>query len=332
MSATDSGMRALDPDRSARGVSDGAELPAHASPTYYDRPLLKKPHWEWEVITYLFLGGVMGGSGILVALADEDGDDAALARTARYTAFVLAATCPVVLIKHLGRPERFLNMLRIFKYKSVMSMGVWGLIGFSAPATIAAAAQLARDGVFPRPLGFVRHFAPRVVVNPALLVLGGFISGYTGVLLSATAIPLWATGKRHIPVMSVCSGLAGACAANNALLAIFGGNASTSHKLDRLETVAAFAELATLVAFRAHAGDTGKPMFAGPRGAKLRDVTAIGGIVAPALLNALPFHARWKTVLASALTLAGGYVLRETLIEAGKESADDPRVSSRQPV
>jgi hypothetical protein len=51
----------------------------------------------------------------------------------------------------------------------------------------------------------------------------------------------------------------------------------------------------------------------------------------PTLLNLVPAHARWKTLVASGLTLAGAYVLRETLIEAGKESADDPRVSSRQP-
>jgi formate-dependent nitrite reductase membrane component NrfD len=331
MSAIETGMRAFDPDRSGRGVSDGAELPAHLPPTYYDRPLLKKPHWEWEVILYLFLGGVMGGSGMLVALADERGDDAALARNARYLCFVLASTCPIVLIKHLGRPERFLHMLRIFKTKSVMSMGVWGLIGFSAPATAAAAAQLASDGRLPRPLGFLRHVAPRVIANPALLALGAFISGYTGVLVSATANPLWATGKRHIPAMSVCSGLAGACAANGALLAIFGGNAATQRKLDRLEAVAGLAELAVILSFRSHAGAIGNPMFAGRRGAKLRTMTLTGGIVVPTLLNLVPFHARWKTVLASALTLAGGYVLRETIIESGKESADDPRVSSRQP-
>ena len=95
--------------------------------------MLKKPHWEWEVISYLFMGGVMGGSGILIFIADSV-HDAALKRSARYVAFGLAATCPLVLIKHLGRPERFHHMLRIFKLKSVMSMGVWGLIAFSAPA------------------------------------------------------------------------------------------------------------------------------------------------------------------------------------------------------
>ena len=331
MSISKAELRALDPDASTRGVGDGAELPPRAPATYYDRPLLKKPHWEWEVVTYLFMGGVMGGSGILVALADEEGDDEALARSARYVAFALAATCPLVLIKHLGRPERFLNMLRIVKFKSVMSMGVWGLIAFSLPATAAAAAQLVRDGLLPEAFDFVHALAPRALTNPAQLVLGAFIAGYTGVLLSATANPLWATGKRHIPALSVCSGLAGACAANNAVLALFGGNVATARKLDRLEAVAGLAELAVILSFRSHARDVGKPMFAGTRGARFRTLTLFGGILMPTLLNLVPVHARWKTLVASAMTLVGGYILRETLIEAGKESADDPRVSSRQP-
>ncbi len=325
-------LRSLNPDASGIGVSDGARLPAHAPPTYYDRPLLKKPHWEWEVILYLFMGGVMGGSGILVMLADEDGDDAALARNARYLAFVLASTCPIVLVKHLGRPERFLHMMRIFKVKSVMSMGVWGLIGFSLPATAAAAGQLARDGVLPERLAFVRHLAPRAITNPLHAVLGAFIGGYTGVLISATAIPIWATGKRHIPIMSIASGVASACAANAALLALFGGNATTERKLEKLEAVASIAELATILAFRAHAKDVGKPMFTGKIGKKLVERTLIGGIAIPTLLALLPVHAKWKTLVSSALTLVGGYVLRESLIESGKESADDPRVSSMQPL
>jgi formate-dependent nitrite reductase membrane component NrfD len=318
----------LNPDASFRGASNGEPLPAHASPTYYDRPLLKRPHWGWEVIVYLFMGGVMGGSGILAALADEDGDDRELARSARYLAFALAATCPAVLVKHLGRPERFLHMMRIVKFKSVMSMGVWGLIGFSLPAAAAAAAQAGEDGVLP---DVFRYIAPRRLVGPAQALLGAFIAGYTGVLISATAIPVWAIGKRFIPAFSVCSGVAGACAANAAILALTDGSERTFRKLERLELVASLAELGLLLGFERHAGELGKPMYGGERGAKLRTWTMIAGIGVPSLLNVIPVHARWKTLLASALTLFGGYVLRETLIEAGKDSADDPKAAARQP-
>ena len=324
-------MRDLDPDNARFGVA-GVALPARGEATYYEQPLLKKPHWEWEVVTYLFLGGIMGGSGILAALADEDGEDAELARSARYVAFVLASTCPVVLIKHLGRPERFLHMLRVVKFKSVMSMGVWGLIAFSLPATAGAAAQAARDGLLPKRLRFVRALGPRAVTDPLSALLGAFIAGYTGVLLSATAIPVWAIGKRHIPALSACSGVAGACALNAALLELGGNpNPITRRRLERLELAASLAEAALLLDFRRHAGRLGDPMFASDRGRKLGIATLRGGIALPSLLALLPFHARWKTLLGSALTLIGGYVLRETLIEAGKDSADDPRAAARQP-
>lgn len=319
-------VRVLNPDSSFRGAAEGGDLPAHA-PTYYEQPLLKKPHWGWEVITYLFLGGVMGGSGMLTLLADRH-EDVRLERTARYVSFVLAAACPLVLIKHLGRPERFHHMLRIVKFKSVMSMGVWGLLAFSVPATLGAVAQLASDGLGPRPL---RYIGPRWLIGPPLALLGAFIAGYTGVLISATAIPLWAIGKRYIPAFSVCSGMAGACAANGALLALTADSPKTVRKLERLELIASLAELALIKGFERHAADIGKPMFGGTRGKKLRTYTIRLGIIVPAVVNLLPFHARWKTILASAMTLCGGYVLRESLIEGGKDSADDPRAASRQP-
>ena len=45
-------------------MSDQLEPPGREDivPTYYERPLLKKPHWEWSVVIYLFFGGMMGGS------------------------------------------------------------------------------------------------------------------------------------------------------------------------------------------------------------------------------------------------------------------------------
>jgi formate-dependent nitrite reductase membrane component NrfD len=318
------------PDASGRGAFNGAgDLPAHVPATYYDRPLLKKPHWEGEVIAYLFLGGIMGGSGILAMLCDDHPEhDEELARIVRYSAFVLAPASPGILLLHLGRPERFLHMLRIFKLKSVMSMGVWGLIGFSIPATLAASAQAARDGILSP---WLDALVPRRVTDVLLGFLGAFIVGYTGVLLSATAIPVWAIGKRYIPAFCVCSGVAGACALNAAVLALSSNNERSQRKLERLELLAGAAEFVLLEAFRRHAGPIGEPMFGGKRGAKLRTVTQILGIVAPAALNLLPFGGRAKTLLTSVLTLAGGYVLRETLIEGGKASADDPRAASRQP-
>jgi formate-dependent nitrite reductase membrane component NrfD len=263
-----------------------------------------------------------------VLIADDRPEaDADLARCARYASFVLSAACPLVLIAHLGRPERFLNMLRIVKFKSVMSLGVWGLVSFSSVAGAAAAGQLARDGVLP---GWIAALAPRSITNLLAGLIGAFMAGYTGVLLSATAIPLWGVGKRFIPALSVCSGVAGACALNGAILTLTGSD-RTRHKVERLELIASTAEFVLLEAFRRSAGPLADPMFTGARGRKLRRFTQVAGILAPAVLGRLPFGGRTKALFAGALTLAGGYVLRETFIEAGKASADDPRAASRQP-
>lgn len=303
-------------------------------PGYYDRPLLKRPHWEWNVVTYLFLGGIMGGSGMIAALAQRSQDEP-LARTSRYLSFALAAACPAVLISHLGRPERFLHMMRVVKFKSPMSMGVWGLIGYSGIAALTASAQLSRDGNLP---AWIARVEPKPVAVAAQALLGAFIAGYTGVLLSATAIPLWAKGKIHIPALSVCSAVAGACAANSLFLAGRTNAANTLHRLERLEAIASIGELAIVAHFAITSGSTGRPMFSGTRGKRFLALTAGAGIAAPLAINALA-EARGKrgrqpllTLAASALTLLGGYILRETLIEAGKASADDPREASVQPV
>ncbi len=318
----------LSPDASFRGASSGGDAPAQEV-GYYGAPVLKRPHWGWSVVTYLFLGGIMGGSSVIVGLADQrDEGGRRIARNGRYLNLALALACPAVLISHLGRPERFLHMLRIVKVKSPMSLGVWGLVAYGNLAGFAAVAQAARDGLLPR---WLRFLSPGRSTDGALALLGAFIASYTGVLLSATAIPLWAKGKRHIPPLFVFSGVAGACATHAALLSLQPGGERARRKLERLELVAGLCELATLLTFQRHAGSLGAPLFEETRGQRLRTYTIAGGIVAPALLNLLPFGGRGKTLLTSALTLVGGYILRESVIEAGKLSADDPKAAFAQP-
>jgi formate-dependent nitrite reductase membrane component NrfD len=170
-------------------------------------------------------------------------------------------------------------------------------------------------------------------------LLGGFIMAYTGVLLSATAIPLWGKGKYHIPAMSVASALGGACALNSIALSLDRNGTSARHKLEKLEICCALVELAVLLHFRSYAGSTGKPMFEGDRGERLQTWTIGAGIIGPVVLNLPSVLSRrnkkrpslLRTLAAGALTLAGGYILRETLIEAGKASADDPVQAFVQP-
>jgi hypothetical protein len=127
---SDAPPRVPQPDDAFAGASPQAGFPE--APTYFDRPLLKAPHWGWNVVAYLFVGGITGGLGIVAAVARGDrAEDLRLRRAARFAGLALASASPILLISHLGRPERFLNMLRIVKFKSPMSMGVWGLLLYS---------------------------------------------------------------------------------------------------------------------------------------------------------------------------------------------------------
>jgi formate-dependent nitrite reductase membrane component NrfD len=304
--------------------------------TYFDLPVLRKSHWGWEIVLYFFLGGASAASAGLSMLADRPGGDAKLVRNGRYTALAGSALSSVLLVKDLGRPERFLNMMRIVKLKSPMSVGVYTLISFSSNAGLAAASQLYADGVLPFDVGAL---IPKPLRVAAFAVSSAYLALYTGVLLAATAIPVWFTGRRHIPAIFVLSGVTTGCALQSLLLALAGGDHRTSKRLETLELISAVGEAALLRDYERRAGDAGKPLFAGARGNRLKTWTLGLGIAVPALLN-LPSvlsrrpaekpH-RVRTLLASVLALAGGYVLREAMIEAGRDSADDPRAYLRHP-
>ncbi|MDP9024716.1 MAG: polysulfide reductase NrfD [Candidatus Eremiobacteraeota bacterium] len=326
-------MRSADrPDDAFEGAAPRDEFAA--SPTYFERPMLKAPHWEWNVITYLFLGGIMGGLGLIALLCDPRNDaERRLRRSARFSSLALAAVNPAILITHLGRPERFLHMMRIVKLKSPMSLGVWGLVLYSGAAGANAVRELAEMGVIPRSF---RAISPKALTGVQAL-LGAFMAGYTGVLLSATANPFWGSGKRHIPAACVASGAASACALASIISALE-GNSHAIEKLERLEMVAGAAEILILYDFARTSGAYGGPMFAGALGRRLRTTTMLSGTLIPIVLNTLGSVVKLpkrldaaRTMCASLLTLTGGYVFRQCLIEAGKLSARNPRAAFRQP-
>src|SRR2546426_4233470 len=124
----------------------GSPFPMASPDTgYYGIPLLKKPAWTWEIPLYFFVGGAAGAAAVVGAIADYTGADRRLVRDARWIAAAGAVISPALLISDLGRPSRFLNMLRVFKPQSAMSVGAWTLVGFSAGASTAAFAQFLRD-------------------------------------------------------------------------------------------------------------------------------------------------------------------------------------------
>ena len=85
--------------------------------------------WTWEVPVYFWFGGIAAGSSFVALACDLAGDHRS-ARIARRVALGALMPSPPLLIMDLGRPERFYNMLRIFKPRSPMSMGAWCLSVF----------------------------------------------------------------------------------------------------------------------------------------------------------------------------------------------------------
>src|SRR5579884_1468172 len=106
----------------------GAPFP-QATPEsgYYGLPLLKEPQWTWQIPIYFFVGGAAGAAAVVGAVADWAGADVKIVRDARLIAASGAVLSGALLIGDLGKPGRFLNMLRVFKWRSPMSMGAWVL-------------------------------------------------------------------------------------------------------------------------------------------------------------------------------------------------------------
>jgi formate-dependent nitrite reductase membrane component NrfD len=163
---------------------------------YYGLPTLKQPVWTWEVPAYFFVGGAAGAAATIAAAARVAGGRPELVRDARWIAAAGGAISPPLLVADLGRPERFLNMLRVFKLQSPMSVGAWTLVAFSNAAGAAAFADWidrASNGRIP----------VRVIGNAAetlAAATGLVLSTYTGVLIGATAIPAWSENVRILPV------------------------------------------------------------------------------------------------------------------------------------
>src|SRR3954454_7369154 len=144
--------------------------------------MMKAPVWTWEVPLYFWFGGMAAGASFVGLACDIAGDEHS-ARIARRVALGALLPSPPLLIKDLGRPELFYNMLRIFKPRSPMSMGSWCLTVFGGLVSAAVGADL---------LG-----RPRVArgLGAANAVVGGYLGSYTGVLLASTAVPLWARSR-----------------------------------------------------------------------------------------------------------------------------------------
>ena len=194
-----------------RGV-DVVGGPIPRKPGYYGQPVVKPPVWTWEVPLYFFCGG-MGGMSAVTALGGVLFDHLALAGTAMWIAAVAGAVLsPILLIMDLGRPHLFLNMLRVFKHRSVMSMGAWILTAFGTSAVAGLIAlELHAHQIFPGTLDQLLRFAAGIFIFVSA-IFGTLLATYTGVLIGATAIPAWFLHRTFLPIHFGTAGLGSAAA------------------------------------------------------------------------------------------------------------------------
>jgi formate-dependent nitrite reductase membrane component NrfD len=314
-------------------------------PTYYDYPVLKAPIWRWEIVWYFFLGGLAAGCYVIASIATFFGsqEDRVVARTGYYLSLLALLACPPLLIKDLGRPKRFLNMLRVFKVKSPMSMGVWGLVTFSIFSSATAMIQAARDGILGKWWGarWLAKIPQRLLAIPGSF-FGLFLGGYTGVLLAATSIPLWSRSKL-LGAVFISSAMSTSSALISLILRVVGAPAQTLHKLEQMEWLNMLIELIGLLAFLRSSGRAARPLVgtaSTEQGITFWRFMLGGGLIAPWLIQTillLGHHSR-KTasrqqqkggvgLIVSALVLLGGYFLRRTIINAGHVSSQDARTT-----
>ena len=193
-----------------RGV-DVAGGPIPRKPGYYGQPVIRPPDWTREIPIYFFVGGLAGMSAV-IALAGVIFHHFDVALAAMWVAAIGVVLSPILLILDLGRPRLFINMLRVFKPQSAMSMGAWILTAFGAcvvPGLIVL--ELHVLGSFN---GATDQF---LRVASGLLILGSAIFGtllatYTGVLIGATAIPAWFLHRLLLPIHFGTAGLGSAAA------------------------------------------------------------------------------------------------------------------------
>lgn len=307
-----------------RGRGERAVVPDVELRSYHGQPVVKPMPWKHEIPAYLFLGGVAAASGMIGAGAHATGRPV-LRRNARLTAMTAVVLSGGALVADLGRPERFLNMLRTVKLTSPMSVGTWILSGFSAFAGLATAAEVDRmlgagSGGRGLPVvgGLVRTLEP--VGSLGSFAFGPPLASYTAVLLSDTATPLWFESRRELPFVFVSSA---AMAASGIQLALTPrAEAGPVRRLAALGAVGDY--LAVAAAERRLAEvEVDEPLHTGAPGRMMRLAKVL--TVAGGAGTLLAGRSR-PVAVASGLALAAASALtRFAVVEAGIHSAEDPR-------
>ena len=277
------------------------------SDSYYGRPIVKQPVWKPEVAVYFWTGGIAGASSVLHGVARLTGNEP-LARRALFIGAAADAVSPALLVSDLGRPERFLNMMRVFKVTSPMSVGSWILLVSGGASNTAAVLEL---------LGILRPV--KRLAELVAFVSGPPLATYTGALLANTAIPVWSEARDELPWLFGSS--ATACAGAAATIATPLANAGPARRTAIGGSVAALALSATMEHRLGFVGEVYRQGEAGRYGRIAKACTAAGA----GLLALAGRRSRTAARVGGALVLGGELALRWSVFRAGFQSARDPR-------
>jgi formate-dependent nitrite reductase membrane component NrfD len=274
--------------------------------TYHGRPVLKQPVWSNEIPFYFYLGGVAGASGGMAYLSGLRGNEP-LARRSWAVAIAALGVSPALLVSDLGRPTRFLNMLRMFKVTSPMSVGTWVLSGSGAATAVAAAH--AWTG---------RLAGPARVARPAAALLGLPLATYTGALVANTAVPVWHEARGMLPLVFGSGAALGAGAA--AVVVTPPAHAAPAR---RLAIGAAMLEGPLMEVMIRRLGAHGEPYKHGQAGL-YANISRASIVTGTALLLRAGGRSRGAAA-AGALLSAGALATRWSVFRAGFQSAADPK-------
>ena len=275
--------------------------------SYYGKQIIKTPTWKTpDVPIYLFVGGMAGASALLAEGAALSGRPS-LERVARGAAAGGAMVGTVALIHDLGRPERFLNMLRVLKVTSPLSVGSFILAPFGGLSAVAFACHV--TGRLPR----VGRLA-----GVGAAAFGPPLATYTAALLSNTAVPAWHEGHEEMPFLFAGSG---ATAAGG--LAMVLTPAAENGPARRMAIAGAAMEIAAAQRLKHRLGMIAEPYETGRPGLLMRTARAM--TAASAVASLVGGRHRAVSVLAGTTYVAASLLTRFGVFEAGLASARDPK-------
>src|SRR5919109_4471103 len=269
--------------------------------------MLKMPGWEMSIVWYFFLGGIAGGAYFTAAVADNFGSrrDQAVARVGYLLSLPLVAVCGVLLIADLGVPKRFMNMILHCKFWDPMSIGAWAVGIFSAFSFVSSVLSFTSSESMAQ---------LRRRISLVGMLFGFFLAGYTGVLLSNSAMPFWGD-SRLMGALFLASGGSTGMAAVALIMFVSGRSVGEAwHKIEVADRYSMLVEVLVLALFLGLLGAAAQPLTTGHFARLFWGGLVVAGLVVPLLLNLFGSRVRALGLVSAVLVLVGGFILRYVVV------------------